>query len=566
MSNKFKDLLLITLALVFSIALMFAFIELPRLVDDFLQEDVGFPGFDHGSSELNAYKTDLFIESLYLRWVGYGCLFLVLIFIVIGYATRKTVFAWAGAFVLFLPVFGQFALSMFFLAGLGILRVSWFPFMDISFKVLELGNVIFIPYWILMWTARQFGWYAHYFISYFFMILGSLIFVWAVLIWLRARSGENPIAQSWLYRYSRHPQYLGWIIWSYGLLLFSALENQMKKTWSIPASLPWLLATMVIIGICMLEEIKMNKLYGGSYDSYRQKTPFLFPIPKWFKSAILFPNRLIFRKEWPQTPGQVAGSILIYTICLMVISLIWIDFGESREIPAHDIVTIEHADDQIHSILLELQRNDTRGHIYEQIMALKPFGNRAVPTLIVLLKNSNSDIREFSVQVLGDLEANSAVPSLIPLLNDPEFRVRRGTAFALGQIGSEQAIDSLIHSLKKPRRDGMRYAVYRALGQIGTDRAWDILVAASADTIWYVRNAALLALYKIDQDRSMEYIIDALQSPITNVRRQTVMILLKDPHPSATDALRKLDDDPDFETRFYSKQVLRLLEEKNIRN
>ena len=89
--------------------------------------------------------------------------------------------------------------------------------------------------------------------------------LWAVLLWLRARSGKNPVAHNWLYRYSRHPQYMGWILWSYGLLLFSALENQMKKTWSIPASFPWLLATMVIIGICLLEEIKMKELYGKSY-------------------------------------------------------------------------------------------------------------------------------------------------------------------------------------------------------------------------------------------------------------------------------------------------------------
>ena len=159
MTTKFKDLLLLLLAIVFSVALMFAFVELPRLVDHFLQTDVGFPGFDHGSSELNAYKTDLFIDSLYLRWIGYGSLLLVIVFILLGYFTRKTVWAWAGAFALFLPVFGQFALSMFFLAGLGILRIGWFPFLDLSFKVLEMGNVIYIPYWILMWIGRQFDWY-----------------------------------------------------------------------------------------------------------------------------------------------------------------------------------------------------------------------------------------------------------------------------------------------------------------------------------------------------------------------------------------------------------------------
>jgi len=566
MSTKFKDFLLITLAIIFSIALMFAFIELPRLVDNFLQEDVGFPGFDHGSSDLNAYKTDLFIESLYLRWIGYGCLLLVLIFIIIGYATRKTAFAWAGAFVLFLPVFGQFALSMFFLAGLGILRVSWFPFMDISFKVLELGNVIYIPYWILMWIARQFDWYAHYVISYSFMILGLLIFVWAVLIWLKARSGDNPVAQSWLYRYSRHPQYLGWITWSYGLLLFSALENQMKKSWSIPASLPWLLATMVIIGICLLEEMKMKKLYSSSYDNYRQKTPFLFPIPKWLKAILLSPIRLIFRKEWPETRGQVAGLIFIYTIILMSISLVWVDFNTGEEISVKDVTTLENIDDEIHSILVELQRTESRRRLFKQIMSLKIYGERAVPTLIVLLTNPKSDIREFSVQALREMQARSAIKALIPLLDDPEFRVRREAAFALGNLRAENSIKPLIQTVEKPTQDGMRYAVYSALGEIEAPEAWATLVTGANDSVWYVQNAALRALYKIDQHRSMQYIIKSLESPVVNIRRQTVMVLLEDPHPAAIDALSKLADDPDFETRFYSRQVLRLLEEKNIRN
>jgi hypothetical protein len=336
----------------------------------------------------------------------------------------------------------------------------------------------------------------------------------------------------------------------------------MKKTWSIPASLPWLLATMVIIGICMLEEIRMKEQYGNNYEKYRKKTPFLFPLPKWLKSGLLLPIRLIFRRDWPETRGQVAGTVVIYTICFMLLSLIWVDFGDREEITVRQTVNLEQAEYKIHSILVELQRNDNRGHLYNQIMALKQYQERAIPTLIVLLGNPNADIREFSVQALGEMQAEAAVEPLILVLADPEYRTRRGAAYALGQTGSEQAVDPLIQVLDKPTNGGMRYAVYTALGQIGSFRAWPVLVSATEDTIWYAKNAALGALHKIDRDSSMEYIIKALQSPVVNVRRQVVMVLLEDPHPAATDALRQLEDDPDFETRFYSKQVLRLIEEK----
>jgi len=141
--KDFKNVTLFLLALIFSFALMFAFVELPGLIDSLLQEKVGFPGFDQGISDFDAYKSKLFIDTLYLRWIGYASLFLIIGFIVIGFVTKKTVWAWAGAFALFLPVFGQFALSMFFLAGLGILRAGWLPFMEISFNVLQLGNIIY---------------------------------------------------------------------------------------------------------------------------------------------------------------------------------------------------------------------------------------------------------------------------------------------------------------------------------------------------------------------------------------------------------------------------------------
>ena len=45
-----QQLILLLLAIVFSIALMFSFVELPLLLDVFLQDNIGFPGLDQGFS------------------------------------------------------------------------------------------------------------------------------------------------------------------------------------------------------------------------------------------------------------------------------------------------------------------------------------------------------------------------------------------------------------------------------------------------------------------------------------------------------------------------------------
>ena len=93
----YKDLLLLLLAIVFSVALMFAFVELPCAIDKVLQENIGFPGFDQGGDEFNTYKAELYISALHLRWIGYVSLSLIFFLIILGFITRKSGWAWAGA-------------------------------------------------------------------------------------------------------------------------------------------------------------------------------------------------------------------------------------------------------------------------------------------------------------------------------------------------------------------------------------------------------------------------------------------------------------------------------------
>jgi len=49
-------------------------------------------------------------------------------------------------------------------------------------------------------------------LAYLLSELGLLIFVLGVLAWFYARFQKKGTADFWLYRLSRHPQYLGWIL------------------------------------------------------------------------------------------------------------------------------------------------------------------------------------------------------------------------------------------------------------------------------------------------------------------------------------------------------------------
>jgi len=274
-----RTVFLVGLALVFTVGLSFASVELPSLVDEAIMETVPTPGFESQVDEVSRLKTELFISHYHLRAVGYLCFGLVLLLIGVGFATRRSELAALGALAFMLPVFAQFAGVMFFLAGLGLLNVVWLPVLDVSFGLSGLGEVIRAPFDALRWIVGLFGVNGYWPIVYFFIGSGLLIFFLGTLAWLQARARKEGVAVSWVYRISRHPQYLGWILWSYGVYLLLLQARYPRRSWGISASLPWLIATMVIIGVAMLEELSMRRRHGDAYESYRRGAPFLFPVP-----------------------------------------------------------------------------------------------------------------------------------------------------------------------------------------------------------------------------------------------------------------------------------------------
>ncbi len=547
---------LLLLAIVFSTGLIFAFVELPRLLDASLQNNLGFPQFDHGLGDVNALKTEMFIQGLHLRWIGYGSLLLILGLIALGYLTRRSGWAIAGAIGLFIPVFGQFAFSMFFLAGLGFLRVGWLPFLEISFDILDLGKVIYVPYWILMWLLGLFKWDAHNFLSWFFMASGAFLFTWGVLLWFKSRYHGNKVASSWLYKISRHPQYLGWILWSYGFILFSPFERSMKMSWSVPSSLPWLLMTMTIVGICLLEEIKMMKITGGTYASYRESSPFLLPLPSWLNRIFTWPGRLVTGGGYPSKTSQVVWIVLLYTVILMTLSLIWMDLG----IKDLNEASTEEARQELAEILGKLEEaGDKRREIYPLIEQLPAHGESGKESLLTLAGSQNPVIREFAIMHLGQMGVREAEELMIRALYDSIKRVRSSAIQAVGAIKSERAADSLAAMLIHPRQDNNTFLIYGALGAIGDPDAIPILAEGLEVGEHYTQISALNAILEIDPDVGLSCAFKELQDEKAEVRRYAVIVCIQSEDPRAIEPLRSVFEDEDFEVRFYAKQGVKRL-------
>jgi len=302
------------LAVVFTAALTFATLQLPVILGNWLSSY--FPDI-HPVIEPERVAEFMVVA----RPVGYACLGIIAILIVAGFVTGKRKLSIFGSFAFFLPTFGYFFASMFFLAGLGILRVPFIPFWDPSVNLMNFGDISYLPYMALVYPFWLGGVDIREILAWIAIGLGLFIFVLGTITWFYGKVQKRKTVDFWIYRYSRHPQYLGFIIWSYGVMLFAAQQPVPMGGSNPGASLPWLLTSLVVIWIALAEENRMRKEDSERYLQYTASAPFMFRIPKFISRVITFPMRLLLKKDRPETGKELLATFAVYATILILLSL-----------------------------------------------------------------------------------------------------------------------------------------------------------------------------------------------------------------------------------------------------
>lgn len=152
-------------------------------------------------------------------------------------------------------------------------------------------NNIFLP------SLRRWG-----LIDMSLLMVGSAIFLIAFISWMLNLKKSGDLITTGIYRFLRHPQYLGIILLSLGLTIRSLR----------PISLiAWVTLLTGYLILASLEERSLIKFYGQKYEDYSKRAAFLIPFlrfraPKWL--SVIKPYRyIIFIAMW-----------LILTITIMV--------------------------------------------------------------------------------------------------------------------------------------------------------------------------------------------------------------------------------------------------------
>jgi len=551
--NRIKNPGLFILAIIFTISLIFASLEFPRLADNHIQNNYSPLHFDQQSTELNTLKTNMWLENAHLKEIGYAGFFIIIAMIVIGFISKRRTIAAIGAIAMFLPVFGHFAITMFFLAGLGFLRVLWFPLADLSPWVMELGHIVYLPAIILSLPGKWFHFDMLTPLSVFFIAAGVILFIGGVFNWLVTKYTKNHVATSFLYKISRHPQYLGWILWSYGLFLMPVM--QLKKGWGYPDSLPWMIATMIIVGIALAEEVQMRKRYGEEYLKFEEKTHFLFPVPKWFKKFLKHPYRLFFKTEKLKNHFQVMTVTAYYIVVLMILSYFYISFSNPQ---LFNPLLNKKWENQLIANGDLLINGESRRAKDIASMNLERHQQKALPALYNAIENGDPESRAFAIRTLWKIGDSIPNEIVIKTLQSPYGEEKREIINYLSSYQYEDAEELLLLNLKNEFGESKGLTAL-ALANINSSQAGEYILQQFDDINKWEKMDFLLALGKLQYTPAFDKIVAQTQADDEQIRQAALVSLILMEDSRAVPVLEKMQHDDNKEIRVYAQYGLKKL-------
>lgn len=389
----------------------------------------------------------------------------------------------------------------------------------------------------------------------FFIGAGALLFLLGTFEWLRARSRKEGVAVSWVYRISRHPQYLGWIVWSYGVYLLLLRAPYPKRSWGIGASLPWLLSTMVIIGVALVEELRMREREGERYDAYRRSAPFLFPLPAVVERAFAAPFRWLFGKPRTERTREVVAVVALYTAALMGVS--WLMYGGGLERTVAAVRGSDYALSTMDGLAAAIRAEPDWRRQDRLAERLRTHGEASVDHFIAMLGDEDDAIRELAAVQLAYLPAPQAAGALVAVLDDPFPDVRWHAVEALAANPCAEVVAPLARRLDDPESH-IRTATLHALAAHGAEAA--VVQAAQrilATEERWPRVQALQALGTLGTEAGVAPAVAALEDPYPWARREAAVTLLRIGSPQAIPALERAARDEDWETRVYAAEAVR---------
>lgn len=189
--------------------------------------------------------------------------------------------------------------------------------------------------------------------------------------------------------------------------------------------------------------------------------------------------------------------------------------------------------------------------------AMRSLGDGAVGALIEALKSNDDSTRRNAAHALASIQNPDCVPAMIVAAEtDSVLDVRREALVGLRRMADLRALPALVRLLEDGETE-IREAAAEALGDIRGRRAsHPLTITMAQDPSAVVRADAALALMKISDRRTVPALLVALRDPDLNVRAWAGHALGRIKADVSVPKVALLLDDPDPKVRFTTAQAL----------
>lgn len=218
----------------------------------------------------------------------------------------------------------------------------------------------------------------------------------------------------------------------------------------------------------------------------------------------------------------------------------------------------------LHEIYLKNANIDGNEDIcYWSIKLLgKMAGHKSVDTLLNLIKSPKEYIRFNAITALGETGVDKSIPALITSLNDSSWLNRKHAAANIEKFGAK-AIPALKEAFKNGNSD-VRYWTIRVIGNILGSKAIEFFETLMKSREKEIRYYVVSVAGGIRTDAAAGLLVAAFKDDYWLIRSQAASLLIKKGAAIAPFMAKTLDEG-DEDIRYWSYQVLRALGGEGIR-
>jgi len=240
----------------------------------------------------------------------------------------------------------------------------------------------------------------------------------------------------------------------------------------------------------------------------------------------------------------------------------------SEWVRVHAVETIGLYKDRKHIELLSqfLENEDSDKVRATLIKVLGELGGaKVLPIITLYLKDSNARVRANAVEAIDRISASASIDMrehIIPLLDDENNRVKANSVKALFKMGETKALEVLKNMIKS-KDDWMRASAAYVFGVIEYERSVIYLIDALDDGCWFVVKNAVKSLVR-KGDLILPPLEKKLKDPAVapGVKMNIVSVLGELATPGCLKLLIPLSNDENGDLRQHVESVIDKIHEK----